>query len=286
MANTIQPDPWQHVSISLRHCNLFVCRPDWRIDPQQVHYHNFFYITKGAGWLEYASQRMEAKTGDLFIAKYGDTCAAGHDPKNPISVYSVGYNLHTPVGHDPIQQAKLPLRLRMSVAHRKAIKTIFGELVKAYKRQDYAGSIAVRGKLLELIARVSDLCQTANDKQTIARPTNTVTKDSRIVEAQRYIDTHLDEPCTVARLARHCGLSPSHFSHLFQKTIGLTPMEFLRRRRVDHAKLMLAESDYSVSEVAEQVGYADPFHFSRVFSKLEGMSPSAYRESWKNPFGS
>jgi AraC-like DNA-binding protein len=61
-------------------------------------------------------------------------------------------------------------------------------------------------------------------------------------------------------------------------------MAYLRERRIGLARSMLAAGDASVEEVANAVGFSDPFHVSRAFRRKTGMSPSAYRASLKSPF--
>jgi transcriptional regulator GlxA family with amidase domain len=108
--------------------------------------------------------------------------------------------------------------------------------------------------------------------------------DKRVTAAKAYLDRHLSYRVTLADLAREAHLSAEHFSVLFRRVTGQTPMTYVRFRRMEAARGLLATSAASIAEVARAVGFPDPFHFSRVFHRLVGTSPSAYRESFKNPF--
>jgi AraC-like DNA-binding protein len=83
---------------------------------------------------------------------------------------------------------------------------------------------------------------------------------------------------SVSALAQISGLSVPHFFRRFRKATGSSPMDWLRRERMNHAKRRLTESRDRIREIAEQVGYGDPLYFSRDFKKLVGMSPKHYRE--------
>lgn len=77
-------------------------------------------------------------------------------------------------------------------------------------------------------------------------------------------------------LAHIAGLSTSHYSRLFKKYAGHSPIDYLTHLRMDRAKEMLALSDYRLKGVAQSVGYQDEFYFSRIFKKVVGLSPSAF----------
>jgi len=84
-------------------------------------------------------------------------------------------------------------------------------------------------------------------------------------------------PLDLAALARTHGFSPSTFRRRIRSLTGCSPQEYLTRLRLARAKSLLVRSEDSVLEVARQCGFEDPFYFSRVFQKVEGLSPSAFR---------
>ncbi|MCL2658927.1 MAG: AraC family transcriptional regulator [Acidobacteriaceae bacterium] len=82
----------------------------------------------------------------------------------------------------------------------------------------------------------------------------------------------------VEDLAEIAGMSVPNLFRYFRQITGATPISFLRRIRINQAKRRLVEGTDSIKEVAEQVGYADPFYFSRDFKRHTGMSPSDFRQ--------
>jgi AraC-like DNA-binding protein len=107
--------------------------------------------------------------------------------------------------------------------------------------------------------------------------------DSRILDVLRILDnpesTNLPHRPTVAQLAELANLGEAAFRAAFVRTMGCGPRRYLEERRVQHAARALLETDRSVTEIANSVGYDDPYHFSRVFRRVTGMSPRKYRNN-------
>ena len=80
------------------------------------------------------------------------------------------------------------------------------------------------------------------------------------------------------RLARIAGLSPSRFHAVFRAAFGVAPARWIQERRMGRARELLAGSDLPIQDVAQRSGFQDPFHFSRLFKRREGLAPIAYRE--------
>lgn len=93
-----------------------------------------------------------------------------------------------------------------------------------------------------------------------------------------YLNQNLDQPITLADIADHANLSPSYFSRLFREQTGFAPMEYFINLRVQHAAMLLDFTDMTVKEIGYEVGYDDPYYFSRVFKRVLGVSPSHYRK--------
>jgi AraC-like DNA-binding protein len=83
----------------------------------------------------------------------------------------------------------------------------------------------------------------------------------------------------VKDLAQLVGISVPQFFRRFNQMTGSSPMDWLRRHRVNEAKRRLSETRGHIGDIANQVGYSDPLYFSRDFKKVVGVSPRRYRET-------
>jgi AraC-like DNA-binding protein len=99
----------------------------------------------------------------------------------------------------------------------------------------------------------------------------------RIAAALDYIAAHLAEPITADTLAGIAGISRSRFVSVFREFTGLSPQQFVQNRRIDEARRLLANPALSIKQVAALTGFEDSFYFSRVFRKVDGLSPTQFR---------
>lgn len=96
---------------------------------------------------------------------------------------------------------------------------------------------------------------------------------------QGFIHDHMHESIRLADLARVARLHPTYFSDHFQELVGVRPLEYLMRRRIERAQYLLLTSKASIKEIAAAVGISDPTYFSRAFARRCHLSPKEYRST-------
>lgn len=102
--------------------------------------------------------------------------------------------------------------------------------------------------------------------------------DARILRAIHLMESRLGTSPTMEAIAGQVGLSLFHFHRLFQRSVGETPADYLRRIRLDAAALRLRWTRESVGSIASAVGYASQAAFTRAFQERYGMSPLRFRK--------
>lgn len=98
-----------------------------------------------------------------------------------------------------------------------------------------------------------------------------------IDKAKAYIAAHLSEKITLKMISENVYLSETYFSFLFKKITGITYIDYIQKLRMQEAKKLLANTNYKVYKVAEQIGYSDYKYFSVQFKKYVAMTPKEYR---------
>jgi AraC-like DNA-binding protein len=125
-------------------------------------------------------------------------------------------------------------------------------------------------RMLEVLVRASDPRAGALDALRNAQ---------RLSPVLSYIEEHLaTDRLDLDRLSKLAHLSPSRLSAVFRTLVGTSPRQYVQKRRMTRAEQLLIGTDMKVVEICTSAGYTDAFHFSRLFKKLHGVSPIAYRD--------
>jgi len=93
-----------------------------------------------------------------------------------------------------------------------------------------------------------------------------------------YIHNRLDSQMTIRELAKIVHLNPTYFSNLFSKLMGISPIQYINKRRVEKAQSLLLTTDATLYTIAQKVGFLDEYYFSRIFKKITGIAPQHYRQ--------
>lgn len=135
-----------------------------------------------------------------------------------------------------------------------------------------AARLRIKASVLNLLAVLLE--------EAVAAQPGTVPPEPRPVRAAvEHIRRAYNRPgLALGDLAGAANLSVDHFGRLFRRCTGLTPMDYLKRVRLDRGRLLLQQTDLRVSEIAGEVGFPNPLHFSRVFRAATGVSPRQFRQ--------
>lgn len=137
-------------------------------------------------------------------------------------------------------------------------------------RDTYEGYSLYRAELLETILkeiwiRLAEYWQGKH----------TPLPSGRVRAMTTFLKAHLHERISRRTLARHFGVTPEHINALFRKELGVTPTQFIHRERILRAYRLLRDQGLSVKESAHQVGFEDPFYFSRIFKRILKRNPGS-----------
>jgi len=212
-----------------------------------------------AGWLLQGGGRLRYEDGDVGIyqpgSEHGDACETG-GVQFCLGVNGGGAE-RLPPGMwraDPPTLATLE-RLRGDLGRHDAWRQ---------RRLDLLGGCVV----LELA------------RQTTAQADESSQEPHVVRSARKILDTRFGEPLTVAGIAANVGVSPDYLRQAFVKWTGEPPVRYLIRRRLDAACDLLRLNQETTARIAERVGIANPFYFSRLFRSRFACTPTQYRDRY------
>lgn len=110
------------------------------------------------------------------------------------------------------------------------------------------------------------------------RATNSVTKSKGLDEVISFIKMNLDKDLSIRKLANDYGFSEDHFSRRFLQNFGIRPNKYIQLKRIQQAQLLLVTTNYSLKQIALNVGMENLSYFSRTFKKNTGNTPANFRK--------
>ena len=94
-----------------------------------------------------------------------------------------------------------------------------------------------------------------------------------------YFQTHYNTDINIEKYSESRGLSNCWFIQCFKEITGFSPLQYILKLRIANAQSLLENTDYTIAEIANTVGYTNSLYFSRLFHKHIGVSPKEYRKS-------
>lgn len=107
--------------------------------------------------------------------------------------------------------------------------------------------------------------------------------DPAVAAAQDWVATHFSVAHPIEQMCRQAGLAERTFKRRFTAAVGMSPIAYVQRLRIEDAKRRLERTEAAVDEIAWQVGYEEPAFFRRLFKRVTGMTPGAYRRRFRIP---
>ncbi|MBQ8147038.1 MAG: helix-turn-helix transcriptional regulator [Clostridia bacterium] len=115
--------------------------------------------------------------------------------------------------------------------------------------------------------------------QSIEPRSNLINKEAKA--AERIVRRTFRENLSVTEIANQCSISPSYLRACFLRAYGMSLTKYREQLRIEEAEILIRCGFFKLSEIAEQLGYCDVFHFTKNFTRAKGISPAKYREKYQ-----
>jgi len=225
-------------------------------------YYQLLYKLSGEAVITYGTKTVRETADDLRLTP--DPQLFSKPPAYYADVISEGASINISFTTDSPLPCEITVRGYNSAP---TLKTLFGKLQKLwYYKHDgyYYRCLAVLYEIFAVIA----------EEETRYLPSKTY---KLIQPAIGYIDEHFTEQViSNLHLADLCGISQAYMTKLFKTQFGASPNQYIITKKLQYACDLLKSGEYSVSEVAQKVGFSSAYYFSRVFRERIGICPSKY----------
>jgi AraC-like DNA-binding protein len=157
------------------------------------------------------------------------------------------------------------------MARKTTFRSLMHKIVSHYRSHDFGETLECERYFRILLGSFCEALK-QKDAHTI------YPKPMRCQPAVAYLQCHYNQPLDMGKLTKLCRVSRPYFYALFRQETGMTSQQYLCRLRIERARRLLLFSTKSVAEIGIAVGWSDPFHFSRIFTRETGVSPAKFRK--------
>lgn len=272
------PGSWeQEQSVWVVRGGQSVTKPGYQAGPRRMDCYSLHLVTEGRLILREAEREIQLLGGDLFCKFKGRSYTYHRDPHCKRLTLSWlafdGPGAESLLGSSGITPSVPYLRGRIGAALQSALTELFQLIRNTPGSDSLPYALEMQSLLLKFFASLN---RTTLEKQPAPSTMEWVR------QSIRYIELHAAEGLSVEQLAALTGMNRNYFSTAFAEQVGLSPLQYICKVRMDKAAELLDSTAASVTEIAYSLGYGNPFAFSRAFAKYAGMPPSAYRKRAPN----
>ena len=238
------------------------------------HYHTgieIHIIEKGKQIYEVDGRRLELCRGELLAILPGVTHTVIETERETVK-YAIFFNLSadSPIG-DVLGSAGAQL-IKSDI--RENVADSLSVIREERRKKSPYGWLIASGRVTECIL-------------TVLRPVSSneydgkgeSEEDERLIMAKQYISDNLHRSMSVREIASYCHIGEKQLTRIFNRHEGMGAAEYIRDKRCKEIERLLVDTEMSLSEISEAMGFSNEYYFNTFFKRLSGMSPGEYRKT-------
>ena len=229
------------------------------------------FVRSGRGYIECGSETYTVGAGDFYLLNKNSPhryYADKEDPYTKIWINAGGRLISALMAVYGITESTIVRHIDVGDLF-DDIAFLLRKITSTNKSETY---IAVASKICEILIRVFTKTETSQEKYS-----NTTAGRIRT-----YIDNGIHMNITLSDIEKHFFLDKSYIIQLFRREFGITPKQYILKKKCDAAKSLLSDPTISIKEITEMLNFSSTQHFSSVFKHRCGISPNEFRKNEKN----
>ncbi len=232
----------------------------------------FFMVIRGEGTLEYDGKIHALFQGDcVFI-----DCRKPYAHRTSSNLWSLkwahfyGPNMHA-IYEKYVQRGGNPC---FHAANLSAYESILQEIYEIASSSSYIRDMKIYEKLTSLLTLLME--ESWNPKRNL----RSTSRKRNLQNVKEYLDQNYPQKITLEQLADTFFINKFYLTRCFKEQFGMSVNHYLLQVRITHAKQLLRFTDLAIEKVGHECGMSDANYFSRMFKKVEGISPGEFRRRW------
>ena len=246
------------------------------------HFHEcaeVLFCVDGRGSVTIDGKEYRMKAGDIALFNPYISNSSGNCNEENFEFYFIGMIdfCYPPFAYNTLMPEEYPVF--SAGPYKNQLEFYFQELIRETSRPEtvYMPVVSALGNVIATqILRIYQLNILMEKDKAEAKSYSHIIKD--------YIDKNYHQAVNLDTLSEASFISKSYISHQFKKDMGMSPIDYLIKKRLEIARYLLTNTKYAVAEVAKQIGYDNPLYFSSLFKKNVGISPTEYRKNYTRDF--
>lgn len=250
-------------------CGHYYCNEEYYIKRKTYPPLLLVYVCEGSLFVELESEGYEANAGQVILL----------DCQQPHYYYAKKYveffyiHFDGPQAHEVCKYlTSINGGILFQSENTQRIRQELEDIVQFYENGNSESAIASSSRIYHLFTQLD------NPNRSLRLQKN----DDSINRTVAYIRKNVGKKMSLQELAKLSGLSVYYFSHLFKELTGQSPTEFVIHSRIDQAKILLVNTNLSIAEIAQQVGYPNSGNLITLFTQRVGCSPSQFRKDTRH----
>ena len=243
---------------------------DWNSEPHTHSYTELFYIVGGKGHFLIDNQLYPVETNNLVVINPQVAHTELSKATQPLAYIVLGVE-SVELACNETTNGKFCI---LNCFESMEVSSCFRNILRETELQNSGYEEICQAYLEILIIRLMRSIELAVFPEPVLNNTN-----QQCAAAKRYIDLHFKEAISLDLVAEKSHMNKYYLAHAFKREYGVSPMSYLTSRRIDESKYLLAETDLSLSQISQLLGFSSPSYFTQVFRRTQSISPLEYRQA-------
>ncbi|WP_186320137.1 AraC family transcriptional regulator [Paenibacillus sp. Y412MC10] len=246
---------------------------DWRELDYTPDFNKFYLICDGEGWLKIGDSEFRPKPGQWFLMPHGVKQSYSYTSGPRYTKYWCHFTAR--IGDRNLFDL-IQTPLYVDTKNDSEAIRLFRELLDSDAAASISGPLLVKSAMLRLVSYYIE--HAVSSEASLHRST----EPEPLEEVISYIQSSYRHNLTITDLAEKAHLHPNYFIRVFKRQFGISPIQYIKKRRLEEAKLLLVTTNLPLSEIGDRIGISDISYLSRIFKESTGFSPTAYRMTFNS----
>lgn len=253
----------------------FLYKKGWEITSHTHKFFHLLFVAGGKGRITIEGIEYEMNANDLFLCPPGYEHSFISDKTFPLKTIEVKFNIYQDALYNDIKDVHGKIAVNLP-----DIKFFFEDLTTQARERKQLYKEIISANIFTILMKILGSIGGNNENEVHIGNINITNYSYKDVDFHiifDYIYKNLNSPLNLKELASLVHVDPTHLCHIFKEKYYISPIQYVSNLKLKMAKELLANSELSITEIAENLGFQTVHYFSRYFKKKEKVSPKEFK---------